>query len=387
MGVVRDMMRFHTRGLRDPHERVRKARELLSYLCQTTPGESSGYDRYVYDCAQFLQSSLKGPRALSDAFMLHDELQEINEPTHFYQFAEHAAGHGLQYLGEAELCDMAGSQFAPPVLRRLNDLSGSVVELEQYMDFYRNQMFRRTLLCHERLELSRTLTPERIETLYVSSRAQLVGGEQEIRSRQVSRFRGSDGTALSTDHPVTKAALGYLARHWPQVVPFDGLLAAARALLDDSGPVLYSNATGKPEQPDQDDAQVLATNLLEAYTHSTALVELHAYAPQIALQAGERPQASPVARLQAQNGSQVTNLRHERVELDRSHRHLLRYLGGNHDRAAIIERLSAGPVADGTLVFEGQHQPIRDPHRVRALLAKGLETRLDGLASMALLTA
>jgi methyltransferase-like protein len=174
------------------------------------------------------------------------------------------------------------------------------------------------------------------------------------------------------------------------VIPVDDLLATARSLLNGTAPALDEQGPGEEEgsvQSQELDADILATNLLEAYTHSSAVVELHAYAPQIAHRAGERPLASPVARLQAQNSSQVTNLRHERVQLDRSHRHLLRYLDGNHDRAAIVEQLAAGPVANGTLVFEGQDQPIRDPRRVRALLMKGLEKRLDTLASMALLIA
>jgi len=390
MGVLRDMMRFYTRGLDDPRERVAKARDLLDSLEQIVPRTDDGYARCVHDCAQFLQSDLKGPRSLSDAFMLHDELYEINEPISFHQFAERAAGHGLQYLGEADFCSMMGSQLAPELLRRLNAMSSTVVELEQYMDFARNQMFRKTLLCHEGWRLSRELHPDRLKRLHVSAHAQLVGEAQEIRSPHVSRFQGADGAILRTGHPLTKAAMVYLARRWPQAVPFGELLSGAHALLNEGDPASCPETPGGAEGTREEaaaDAQILATNLLEAYSHSTALIELHVHVPQMALKAGERPQASRVARLQAKHSDRVTNLRHERVQLDGAHRHLLNYLDGKHDRAAIVERLAAGPVADGTLTFQGHTRPIQDPRRVRALLAAGLETRLDNLASMALLTA
>jgi methyltransferase-like protein/2-polyprenyl-3-methyl-5-hydroxy-6-metoxy-1,4-benzoquinol methylase len=390
LGVVREMMLFHTRGLDDPHERVHRARELLERLCQTTPGESDVYDRFVYDCAQFLQSNLGGSRSVSDAFLLHNELEAINEPICFYQFAEHAARHGLQYLGEANYSDMAASLPASEVLRRFNARPSSVVDREQYTDFSRNRMFRRTLLCHEGRRVSRTLIPARLENLYVSARAEPAEVERRPPSLQVASYRGPDGTTLSTGHPVTKAALRYLAQRWPETVPFGELLAAARALLNDVGRARHKQGPGAAKTTHEDvaaDARVLAADLLEAYVRSTALVELHVYAPHMVLEAGEYPTASPVARLQAQRSDQVTNLRHERVQLDGAHRHLLTYLDGKHDRAAIIERLAAGPVANGTLIFRAQDQPVRDPRRVRALLAEGLEVRLDGLASMALLIA
>jgi hypothetical protein len=130
---------------------------------------------------------------------------------------------------------------------------------------------------------------------------------------------------------------------------------------------------------------VLAADLLEGYSKSTSLVELHAYAPRMAVEAGERPLASPVARMQAQRSAQVTNLRHERVRLDRAHRHLLTYLDGKHDRATIVERLADGPLANGTLVLREEGRAVVDPERVRALLEEGLERRLAGLAGMGLL--
>ena len=75
-------------------------------------------------------------------------------------------------------------------------------------------------------------------------------------------------------------------------------------------------------------------NLLRAYGYSSRLVELHVSQPLVASSVSERPLASPVARLQAQESNLVPNLWHERVELDALQRRLLYYLDGTRDRGS-----------------------------------------------------
>jgi methyltransferase-like protein len=129
----------------------------------------------------------------------------------------------------------------------------------------------------------------------------------------------------------------------------------------------------------------VGTNLLKAYSYGGDLVELHVHAPRMAREASARPVASPLARYQAQRAHLVTNLRHERVTLDAFNRHLLRYLDGNHDRAALLERFLAGPVAEGALKVQQNGAPVEDAGEIEATLAEALESNLYGLARAALL--
>lgn len=367
LGIMREMMLYHTRSLTDPQQRAAQARALLDFLAESISAKDSAYGSYLNMYAKFLQGELKGARPRSDAFLIHDELEEVNEPFYFYQFAEQAAHHGLQYLGEAEFSTMLSSSFPPQVSETLRKMARSVVDLEQYMDFLRNRTFRQTLLCHQDVALTRQLKPERLTTFHVASPAQAVASRPNVRSITVEKFRASDDATLATDHPVTKAAMLYLAEIWPQAVPFDGLLSTAHSRLG-------LDATAK-----QDDATVLAANLLTAYGYSGKLVELHVYAPHFVLEVSERPVASPLSRFQAQSSSRVTNLRHERVRLNEFDRYLLRHLDGSHDRAALIEALSAGPVAEGILVIQ------QDAEKARDVLAGGVEKSLRWLARTALL--
>jgi hypothetical protein len=184
---------------------------------------------------------------------------------------------------------------------------------------------------------------------------------------------------LSIDHPVTKAAMCHLGEIWPRMVRVDELHAAACARL----------GTGEPAADDPHaarDAQVLSANLLKAHTYSGSLVELHVHAPRVVTEVSDRPIASAVARLQAQEGDRVTNVRHERVELDQLNLYLLPFLDGSHDRAALVGRLEEGPVASGLLVIQDDEgAPIKHRDKIRDLLGESVDVRLQWLARAGIL--
>jgi hypothetical protein len=76
--------------------------------------------------------------------------------------------------------------------------------------------------------------------------------------------------------------------------------------------------------------------LLEACI--SGVVEAHVWTPALVCDAGERPLASPVARWQARNGEQITNLRHETLTLkDVSARRLLALLDGTRTRETLAK--------------------------------------------------
>ncbi len=377
--IVRDMMLYHTRHMSDLQERAAGARALLDFLAEAVPEESGAYGSFLNSYAEYLRGEVKGENAMGDSFLVHDELEEVNEPLYFYQFAQRAMSHGLRYLGETEFRTMMDGNLPPKTSGRLREMSGSVVDLEQYMDFLRNQTFRKTLLCHQEVPLSRALKGERLEHLYVASHAQPVGPEPDIHSVSPTQYRGGDGAVITTDHPLTKAAMLHLADIWPRAISLEALRAAARIRLGHSATAAGSNGQAEAE------ARVLNTSLLRAYTYSDSLVELHAFQPQIVLEVSERPVVSPVARRQAEGGTKVTNQRHERVELDEVNLYLLPLLDGQHDRGDLVRALETGPVAEGLLVIRQDGQPVEDKGKLRELLADSVGRRLAWLGRAGLL--
>jgi methyltransferase-like protein len=168
-------------------------------------------------------------------------------------------------------------------------------------------------------------------------------------------------------------ALLCLAEIWPKAMPFKTLLNTARARLNGANPQDVAN-----------DAPVLTANLLKGFGYSEDLVELQVYMPHFVLEISQRPVASPVARWQAQSDCRVTNLRHERIQLEAVSHHLLPYLDGSRDRAALQEVL-ASLIMEGKAEIRQDDQPITDPAQIRRLMSETLDAQLRNLARAALL--
>ncbi|MEW5989702.1 MAG: class I SAM-dependent methyltransferase, partial [Chloroflexota bacterium] len=379
LGMVREMLLYYTRAETDPHQRAAKARELLAFLAESVTAENSAYGTFLEAYTTLLQKQLAHAQPRDDSLLLHDELETYNDPVYFHQFAEHAARHGLQYLSEAELPAVMPTNFRPAVSQRLLSISKNLIELEQHIDFLRNTTFRKTLLCHQEVALNRTLKadPERMAAFFVASRAAPVSHTPDVLGTTVEQFRGPDGAILSTDHPVSKAALLYLNEHSPQAIPFAELVAQA-------GRRVYQEE--RPPAALLPDAQVLAANVLKAYSYSLNLVELHVYRPPFVLEVSERPVASSLARWQARQSGRVVNLRHERVHLDEVSRYLLPLLDGRRDRQALVERLDELRIG-GVIGVQREGRAIVGNNEARRVLGQEIELNLNWLARAALLMA
>jgi methyltransferase-like protein/predicted O-methyltransferase YrrM len=377
LGAVREMMLFHTRDISDPQIRATKARSLVDFLVESVPVEGNAPGSLFGAYSHFLRHGIDRLKSNSDSYILHDDLEEINQPLYFHQFAEQATQHGLEYLAEADFATVFPNYFPPKVKEQLLKLSRDVVEMEQYMDFLRVRTFRRTLLVHDGMLKSRSLKSERVLPLFMASEAKPVSEHADIGGVNVEQFRGGSGATLSTDHPVSKAAMMVLAREWPASLSFD-------RLLDQAYDYLNTNAETRRARRSQD-TLVLSANLLRSYTYSERLVELHSHQPSFVMKASAAPVASPWARVQAEGSENVTNLRHERVELDALGRFVLRLLDGEHDRASLIQALTR-PLLEGQLVLhrDGESVPAAD---AAACLETELEDTLVHLSHAALLVA
>jgi SAM-dependent methyltransferase len=378
LAALREMMLFHIRNLVDPTERAAQARMVLKFLSESVPSDDHARSQLLYAYSKFLQKEMArvGPRA--DSFLLHDELEEINNPVYFHEFAAQAEAHGLQYVNEIDFRGALPNFWPAEVVEALTGAANNVIEMEQYLDFLRSRTFRQTILCHAGLTVNRTIEPDRLRQFHIAARAVPESERPDIRSRSVEKFKGLDGTSLAIDHPLSKSAMLYLARCWPQTVPMAELAAQAAALLPGAG-------GGSAEPVSDEDWQVLSSNLLKAFVYSDDLVEVHVYPPQFALQVSQRPVASPWARWQAREDTKVTNLRHERVEVDPLNQFLLPYLDGSRDNNDLVDLLLAGPVAGGKLMVEQNDQPVTDPAEARAILGAELQANLEWLARAALL--
>lgn len=374
IGVVRELMLYHTRGISEPLEQVDRARSIVRFVRDAVPDQSGAYAAFLHAYSELLGDPKESSKGSDGSFVLHDELAEINEPTYFYHFIEHAGRYGLQYLSEAQYNRTEPHDLSAESVEQLEDLAQDRIEYEQYLDFMRNRTFRQTLLVHSDVVLSRKIKPEKLLSFYVASHAKPNADTANLGDRGVWRFGNAEGRSISTNHPVSRKAMLRLGQAWPLSIRFDHLFSGARTQMG-LGPT-----AGDMEL----DLQALAETVLTGYGYTDSLVELHVFQSAFTLDIGARPYASPVARWQAKKRMTVTNLRHERVRLDAFTRYLLLCLDGKHDRGALTRRFMAGPVADGMLSIKSDDAD-QDETDMESLLEEEIGARLNWLAQAALL--
>ncbi|MEA2343245.1 MAG: hypothetical protein QOF63_1414 [Thermoanaerobaculia bacterium] len=360
--VVRDMVVFHTRHFTDAEERTARAFELVQFLAETSAGGGEAHALVMRTAREHFEEFRHRP-----AYLAHEYLERTNAPIYFHEFAARAARHGLQYMSEAEPAAMEADNLAPNVAERLHQFTSDRIELEQYVDFAANRMFRRTLLWHGNASLDRDVTPEKLRRLYVSSRAKPVSDALQPRGTGSESFRTERGAAFSSTHPLAKAALAALFAAWPEALAFDTLRSNVARLLD--------------EGPPDDDA---LTDLL-ASLHATGVITLHASPPNCTRSVSGFPRVSALALLQATEGLLVTNQHHRVVRLDDPFvRFLVRQLDGTRSHADLVRLLDA-EVTAGRLDVSSDGQPIREPQRIPAVLQALVAHHLRQMTEYALL--
>jgi hypothetical protein len=313
--AFREMLLFHLRNATDPQERIAQAHEFLR--CFTQSREDQG------EKGSLLKSEAESLLEKSPNVLFHDELGEVYHPVYVHDFAAHAGRFGLQFLSEASLPDMQLRKFPEEVRDRARQWAGDDrVRRELYFDFFSARAFRRTLLCHNNLPVSRDVIQERIPLFYAASPAEAVSPHPDLSPGVAEVFRGPRCSSAETVHPLAKAALLRLIQAWPQCLTFGDLLSSASTL------------TG--EAPDAGELMVILYG-----TFAAGLVELHVLPPRCICKPGPFPQTTPLARWQARHGDKITTLRHSTIQVEGElERRFLALLDGTRDLPALVEELA-----------------------------------------------
>jgi len=360
--MVREMMLFHVRGASDVGQKIAQGRALLKFLA------SSKKEPDLY--RQLLEKELEHAIEYSDAAFYHDDLNPLTRPIYFHQFVEHAAAHGLQFLGDAMFNEMQPEEYEPAVMTALRELDHDVLAREQYLDFLMCRRFRRTLLCRREISLDYKIQPGVIANFYAASEAQPTSPEPRVLSKDTEEFQTPKGASIRTNRPLAKAAFLHLSQQWPRSIAFPDLLAAARRLA-------FS------EKDEDENRGALCEILLRSF--AAGITELHVWSPNFVTVVSERPIASPVARHQNRRTKRITTLRHTGLELDDElNRNLLELLDGTRDFAALVEALAA-VVQGGKATLQANGERVTDPAKIREMIAEQLPSALKGLARSAVL--
>ncbi len=299
--TLRELLALKLEGVEGPARRIAEARRLLTLLSGPDGRAGLGAEATVL-------------RDRPDALLFHDALAPINEPFFFSEFAARAAAHGLQYLAEANFWEMQAGMLSEELRLELSS-EPDVVRQEQLLDYVKVRRFRQTLVCPAAARLDRTLRLERIAQFALSAPVRAI--VEDPAAPQRVTFHAPGGSRLTTEHEVVVAVLRAAGESWP------GAVGVAEVLGPDASP---------------EAVQTVCEALLRCFAAN--LVTLHVHPPQPHRAAGDRPQASPLARLQAQRQTDIANLRHATVPVeDELDRRLLALLDGTRDRAALLAEL------------------------------------------------
>lgn len=357
--MLREMMLYHVRDMRDPVERARQARALLQFL-RGAKGHSEAYGNYLREeLAEFADRT--------DSTILHDELERNYSPIWFHQFIARAREHGLQYLADAMVHTMYPGDLPEETAKVVRDVARrDAVIGEQYLDFLTGRFFRRTLLCHQSVSLDRNFRPERVRAFYMSSAAQPEPKGTDLRSDARVEFRGSKGLQLTTSDPLAKAALVLLGRAWPQAMHFEDLLAQTHEAL--AMPPAAEEAERTRE------ALALGDILLRTFT--IGLVQFHLHPARFVSRAGPRPMVSPLIRLQATEGDTFTTANHGTIQImDELVREVLRLLDGTRDRATLVDEIVAR-IESGEIPFQQDGASTGDTQNIRSAVTEKVNLTL-----------
>ncbi len=298
--ALRDILLFQVRGLDDPLARAEAARAYLDVIIDTYP-EGEPIQAVIKDEARVLKS-----RELE--VLAHDTLSAVYHPVLFSDFVAAAARVNLAFLTEAE-ATRGGEGFIP------DDAAGDphfdVIGQAQRFDFKAARYFRQSLLVHKSVTIDRRADPVRVFDLHVGSPARR--GEDGVFAYGDNRFEITD--------PSMAEAIATVSDAWPDTCPVRDIIA-------------------DPER---------AMVLLRMYW--AGAVELRVAPFQFVKVAGERPEANPLARLQAKSGATLlAGLRHALIEVeDPFSREFIAGLDGTRVRAELVrdigKRLDAPPEA------------------------------------------
>jgi methyltransferase-like protein/trans-aconitate methyltransferase len=334
--MVRDMMRYHTRRLTGMKEKVGQARAILKFLSEGSKANSvhGAIMRDQYNRV------LKAP----DELLFHDDLDEGAEAFLLHEVVELAGSHGLQYLSDADFSrrNLAGySEEVRTTLQRFPE--SEFMARDQYQDFIDGNGFRRTLLCHDNVSLSRQTDLDFVTRFYLLSTTSPVDPDACVTDDSAMEFENEDGSRITVTNSLLKAAHLCLGRAWPRALSFDELLDGARALL------------GGGQADDDQKALTEAMFILACSGEVSFLLSR----PFLLTEATEHPQASLLARKQAQTGPLVTNLLHQTVQLeDDRTRDFLQLLDGTRT----IDQITAEMTEKfGPTIQVGQKDRARKP--------------------------
>jgi SAM-dependent methyltransferase len=331
--ALRELMVLRAGGSMAPADRLAAAHRALGTIDRLLADRPEPHARLTCEIIASMRRKAPGQ-------FFHDDLDGVNDPCYFLQFAGWAAEHRLAYLAEAEWETMFPELLPAAARPALAEFAGDRLMFEQHLDFLRNRTFRCSLLVRADQPLNPQLDPTALRACAFGSPLAPPTGVPPLAANIRVRFGGDDARAFETRDPLVKAIFTTLGSVWPRRVPFAELLDSTRSLL----------ALAQVPVP-ADHEHALLARLLEACGRRS--VDFLRGSPvELADAAGCAPRAELLTRLMAARRAPVANTWHESQPLDAAQRALLATLDGTRTEFSPAERRQLAAFAAAGLLAE-----------------------------------
>ena len=242
---------------------------------------------------------------ISDEQLYHLAFTEHHQPFYFHEFGRLIEEAGLQVLGDADVTRLVGPREPTAVREFLDELPWS--KQQQYLDFLTNGTSRGALVCHRDVEIGSQ--PD--DSVLCDAWFSLAAGRRK---------------PVAATSPI-EHALSCLEKRRPEFVPSSNL-------IDHNG-----TSSMRP--------------FMEAY--AARMIDVTLSPPRLSSRISEYPTVSPLVRLQAQDGSTVTNHKSEAVRLTDLARHVVTLLDGVHSLDAVARSVGEQMQTDRILRLLRDH--------------------------------
>lgn len=316
--ALREILRYHTRNIVDLRKKVEASFELLSIMPLPDTSPNAPAPLLVQQLREKLEE-IEDPAT----YLLHEYLIDLNEPFYFTEFLRQIGTAGLQYVDDVYPGSTSLDRLPPLAQNWAREHLTEYSEQQQYVDFFGNTAFRRSLICHDSLVIERKLTMHHMRSLRVMALCQIEPSEDNVRY-----FKTKSGRRFTMDHSGLLAVLDRLVAACPESVP----LSEIRDILGDR------------VSDDQ------AVEMIEALLNGS-VIEFTVDDNRCTRTVEERPFASRLVRHQSERGF-ASNASHRAVRIDNPfNQQLIPLLDGRStvpELASLLrERLSTDkPISD-----------------------------------------
>ncbi len=307
---IREMMLYHTKDFSDPAKKTHEARLLLNFIKEGVNNEDNPYSKVI-------EKEIDTLKDAGNSYLIHDHLEEVNDPCYFHEFMEKAAANDLQYVGDTDVSTMYLGNFPESVSNILMPVQNDVVKVEQYMDFIRNRRFRSTLLCKKGNKINRNISSDVLKKFSILSTLKRQGKREEIDYSGNSEvvFKNVHGLNFTTKNPII----------------IDFLLEIEESARFVPCSEILDKITKKyKDRADLEQCTAIAIDQILRVLFAGG-IKIQSFAYEYKNSVSEKPKAFELSVYQARGQDWITNKIGGKTQIDLFNKILLQYLDGNNN--------------------------------------------------------